>query len=143
MNTSPRRRRTPREPTWLQPDVIEAIHDELVMDLGGLPGVRDTGLRESALGRPLNQWHYGETHDVCSLAAAYGFGIAKNHPFNDGNKRTAFQAMFVFLFVNGRELDASEVDAVNAMLALADGSLPEAGLAAWLRMNSRVRKKPK
>lgn len=124
-----------REPTWLEAEVVLAIHDDLLLQHGGMPGVRAGGLLESALGRPRFRWGYGEARDVFDCAAAYGFGIAKNHPFNDGNKRTAFQAMYVFLRVNGVELSASEVDAVTVILGVADGSIPERALAAWLRQN--------
>ena len=88
---------------------------------------------ESALERPRNRFHYEPTSDLPSLAASYGFGIAKNHPFVDGNKRVAFQAMYLFLGLNGLRIDASEEEVVATILALASGDLDEPSLAAWLR----------
>lgn len=135
------KRRGRSEPIWLQRDVVEAIHDELLMEHGGLAGIRDPGLLESALARPGNQWHDRPAVSLGACAAAYGFGLARNHPFNDGNKRTAFQATYVFLVLNGRSLVASEVDAVATMLGVADGSVSEANLARWLTVNSGARKR--
>lgn len=129
----------PQEPEWLDLDTVLAIHEEVLAAEGGLPGVRDAGLLASALDRPRNKWGYEETADLHALAAAYGFGIAKNHPFADANKRTAFQTMFVFLYVNGLLLDADEVEAVLTMVALAEGKLSEAKLSAWLKANSTKR----
>jgi len=100
-----------------------------------MSGIRDAGLLESALSRPRFRWAYGQARDLADCGAAYGFGIAKNHPFNDGNKRTAFQTMYTFLAVNGVELGAPEVEAVSTMLGVADGSIGEAALANWLRAN--------
>jgi death-on-curing protein len=124
-----------REPTWLSAEVVRAIHDDLLLQHGGMPGVRDAGVLESALGRPRFRWAYGEASDLLDCAAAYGFGIAKNHPFNDGNKRTAFQAMYTFLAINGIELTAPEVETVTTMLGVADGRIGEATLGKWLRAN--------
>ena len=124
-----------REPTWLSAEVVRAIHDDLLLQHGGMPGVRDAGVLESALGRPRFRWAYGEASDLLDCAAAYGFGIAKNHPFNDGNKRTAFQAMYTFLAINGIELTAPEVETVTTMLGVADGSIGAATLGKWLRAN--------
>ena len=90
----------------------------------------------SALARPRHRWEYGQTEDLFDCAASYGFGIAKNHAFNDGNKRTAFQSMYAFLGLNGHELDATEVSAVEIMFGVADGSISEKRLAAWLRDNT-------
>jgi len=132
------RRRSP-EPVWITPDVVLAIHETALSEHGGLPGVRDEGLLASALGRPRNKWAYEETADIHDLAAAYGFGLAKNHPFADANKRTAFQTMFVFLHLNGLRLVAEEAEAVVTMVRLAAGKLPEAKLAAWLRRNTKPR----
>lgn len=111
-----------------------AIHEEQLLEHGGGQGVRDMGLLQSALARPENLAHYGEP-DVFDLAAAYAFGIAKNHPFIDGNKRTAFVVMELFLALNGVELEASDEECVTKFLALASGDLSEGGLAHWLRGN--------
>ena len=124
---------TPHEPQWLTRRDVEAIHDLQLAQFGGLAGIRDAGTLESALGRPINRWHYADAPDVVECAAAYGFAIAKNHAFADGNKRTAFVAMVTFLELNRLRLIASERDAVLTMLAVADGTMPEARLAAWLR----------
>jgi death-on-curing protein len=120
--------------TWrfIDPRVIRAIHEEQLAEHGGASGTRDEGMLESALGRPLQQAHYG-TPDVADLAAAYAYGIARNHPFVDGNKRTAFVAAELFLALNGYVLAADDVSCVRTMLALAAGELDEAGYAAWLR----------
>jgi death-on-curing protein len=126
-----------REPEWLDRAMVEAIHDLQLNQHGGLRGIRDVGALESALGRPRHKWVYGAADDLSDCAAAYGFGIAKNHPFADGNKRTAFQAMYTFLGVNGIELIAPEADAVTIMIALATDEVDEAGLATWLRDNTK------
>ncbi len=130
----------PDEPLWLTPSIVMAIHADLLDQHGGLAGVRDEGLVLAALARPRHRWEYGAS-DLFTCAAAYGFGIAKNHGFVDGNKRTAFQAMYVFLGLHGNELIATEPDAVTTMLALADGSLTEEELGAWLQENSRRRRR--
>lgn len=121
------------EPEWVSRELVQAIHDELLDQHGGLAGVRDDGLIHSALERPRNRWAYDEEADLFECAAAYGFGLAKNHGFNDGNKRTAFQAMYTFLGINGLRLVAEEPEAVAVMLALAEGKLSERKLAGWLR----------
>jgi death-on-curing protein len=117
---------------WLTADVILAIHDEQIAEHGGAEGVRDVALIESALARPHNLAAYAAP-DLPALAAALGFGLARNHPFVDGNKRTAFVAIETFLTLNGLDLVASDADCVVMMLRLAAGDLPEDGLAAWLR----------
>jgi len=117
---------------WIDPAVLYAVHEEQLAEHGGGAGVRDAGLFESALSRPVNLAHYGEP-DAADLAAAYGFGIARNHPFVDGNKRTAFVAVELFLVLNGWELIASDADCVVTMLGLAAGDLDEPAFAAWLR----------
>jgi death-on-curing protein len=121
------------EPRWLSVVLALAVHADQIKDHGGSLGLRDRGLLESALDRPRNQFHYEPNSDVCELAAAYGFGIAKNHPFVDGNKRVAFQAMYLFLGMNGLRIDAPEENVVSTILALASGNLEEETLAAWLR----------
>jgi death on curing protein len=119
---------------WLDPRVVLAAHDEQLAEHGGAEGVRDIGAFESALGRPRNLAAYGEP-DVAALAAAYAFGIAKNHPFVDGNKRTTLVAMETFLELNGRTLNADDVQCALTILALAAGELSEAELAEWVRGN--------
>jgi death-on-curing protein len=117
--------------TWLDAREVRAIHFELLAEHGGLAGLRDEGLLESALARPKNLLAYGSP-SLSELAAAYGFGLARNHPFFDGNKRTALAAVAVFLDVNGYELVALQTEAVTTILRLAAGELSEAGLAAWI-----------
>jgi death-on-curing protein len=119
------------DPTWVLRSVIDAIHDAQLAQHGGAAGLCDMGMIASALARPVNLHAYGET-DICRLAAAYAFGIARNHPFVDGNKRTAFLAAYVFLRINGFELIANEVDATAAVLALAAGESNEKDFAQWL-----------
>jgi death on curing protein len=121
---------------WLRKDVILAIHDSQIAEHGGISGVRDMGLLESALARPENLAAYGHP-DVCALAAAYAFGIARNHPFGDGNKRTAFVAAELFLDLNGHLLTASDVDCVMTIMGLAAGEISEDELAGWIRAHVR------
>ena len=125
-------------PVWLTLDVILAVHEEQLAEHGGREGMRDLGLPESALARPQNLAAYGEP-DLPALAASLGYGLACNHPFVDGNKRTAFVAVEAFLLLNGLELAAGDAEAVVVMLDLAAGGLPEEGFAAWLRDNTRPR----
>jgi len=120
---------------WIERAIVLAIHNEQLAEHGGLTGIRDEGLLESALARPLNLAAY-HTSDCADLAAAYGFGIARNHPFMDGNKRTAFVVIELFLAMNGYELVAEDVDCVLTMFALAAGELDEPALAAWVRERS-------
>jgi death on curing protein len=123
---------------WLSRQLILAIHDEQLAEHGGALGIRDEGLLESALARPLNRAGY--THpDMAELAALYAIAIARNHPFVDGNKRTAFAALFTFLALNGMEFEPSEVDATITMLRLASGDLSDDEFTAWARNNTRVR----
>ncbi len=128
----------PRQWVWLDADVLRAVHEEQLAEHGGASGTRDDGLFESALARPENLAAYGKP-DVTDLAAAYGFGIARNHPFIDGNKRTAFVAVELFLDLNGFELMAGDSDCVLTMLAVAAGQMDEATFARWLRQHSRAR----
>jgi death-on-curing protein len=120
------------EPQWLDKAVALAIHDRQLAEHGGGRGVRDDGMLESALARPVNRWAYGDD-DPASLAAAYAFGIARNHPFVDGNKRTAWVLARLFLVLNGHKLLFEAPDAVTTMLALAAGELREEKLADWFR----------
>jgi death-on-curing protein len=120
------------EPHWLNVEIAMAIHDRQLAEHGGGSGVRDSGMLESALARPIHAWAYG-ADDPADLAAAYAFGVARNHPFVDGNKRTAWVLARLFLALNGYALRFEASDAVNAMLALAAGELSEAELADWFR----------
>jgi death-on-curing protein len=120
------------QPRWLGERTVLAIHARHLRRFGGAPGLRDKGLLDSALARPRNVHAYGEG-DLFTLAATYAGGIMRNHPFVDGNKRTAFLAAALFLQKNGFRLVAPEAEAVVMTLALASGELPEAGYAAWLR----------
>ena len=124
------------EPAWLDVQIALAVHDRQLAEHGGGQGVRDPALLESALARPRNRWGYGED-DRCALAAAYAYGIARNHPFVDGNKRTAWVFARLFLALNGVKLRFAPEEAIRAMLALAGGELGEEEMAAWFR--ERVR----
>lgn len=124
-----------REPKWPTKELIVAIHRELIRQYGGLYAIRDESLLESALAKPRQKFAYKETATIFDLAASLGYGLAKNHPFADGNKRIALATMGVFLITNGVGLTATEVDAVVTMLGVADGSLSEMQLAAWLKAN--------
>lgn len=119
--------------TWVLESVALAIHEAQLAEHGGISGVRDAGLLSSAMARPQNLAAYGDRPDVADLAAAYAFGLARNHPFLDGNKRTAFVVMELFLNLNGWILKADEAECISTMLALAAGDLPEKNLATWLR----------
>ncbi len=121
--------------TWIEESVVWAVHEAQLAEHGGLAGVRDTGLLASALARPVNLAAYGDA-DTAALAAAYAFGIARNHPFIDGNKRTAFVCAELFLVLNGVGLLADDAACVSTMLALAGGEMPETEFAAWLRSNA-------
>lgn len=120
------------EPVWVKEPVVLAIHDRQLAEHGGGVGVRDVGALASALARPRNRWEYGED-DFAELAAAYAFGIARNHPFVDGNKRSAWVVANIFLDLNGTELAFDEFDAIRIMLSLAAGELTEDELADWFR----------
>ena len=122
------------EPVWLTVDLVVAIHDEQLRQFGGAEGLRDLGALESALGRPKNKWAY-EGNDLAGLAAAHAFGIARNHPFVDGNKRVALLALVTFLGLNGIEFVADESEAVVIMRDLAAGAIDEDGLTRWVRNN--------
>jgi death-on-curing protein len=125
---------------WVDPRAIVTIHDEQLAEHGGGMGIRDHGLLESAHARPVNLAAY-ESPDAAELAAAYAVGLAKNHPFVDGNKRTAFVAMELFLYLNGFDLGADDADCVLTMLAVAAGEIDEAALADWIRQHAVKRKK--
>ena len=120
-----------REPEWLDIGIVFDFHAEQLALFGGADGIRDLGLLESALARPINKFAYGET-DLAVLAAAYGFGIARNHPFVDGNKRTALAAMIVFLGLNAFDLDAPVEGATAIVIGIAAGEIAETILASWI-----------
>lgn len=124
----------PNEPLWLSVEAVRDIHTEQLALFGGPDGTRDLGLLESALARPMNRFAYGET-DMAALAAGYAFGIARNHPFIDGNKRVALLAMVTFLRLNAIPFAPSNPDAAAAILALAAGEVDEDGLTRWIRDN--------
>ena len=126
----------PIEPRWLSRVVVDAIHNEQLREHGGLPGIRDENVLESALARPQQKWHYAERTDIATLAAAYGFGLAKNHPYRDGNKRIGFLAIVIFLGINGYDLKATDAEVITEILALADGRVSQEALADWIRKNS-------
>lgn len=125
-------------PRWLPKDLILAVHERQLAEHGGASGVRDEGLLESALARPQNLFAYGES-DAAALAGAYAFGIARNHPFTDGNKRTAFVACELFLAANGYDLTASDEECLAMMLSLAASEIDDVEFAAWLRDNVQRR----
>ncbi len=122
------------DPLWLTRQIIEAIHDEQLAVHGGAGGLRDEGMLESALDRPRNKWSY-EQAELAELAAAYAYGIARNHPFIDGNKRTSLLALYTFLGVNGIDFDVPEAEAATMILSLAAGEVSEEGLTRWIRDN--------
>lgn len=122
------------EYVWVEEKIVFAIHDEQLAEHGGLSGARDTKLLQSALARPQNLLNYGAP-DIVELAAAYGYGISRNHPFNDGNKRTAFVVTELFLLLNGYELTATNESCVLTMLKVAAGEISEQEFAQWIRQN--------
>ena len=118
---------------WVVDSVALAIHEAQLAEHGGIPGIRDEGLFLSAMARPQNVAAYGDSPDPADLAAAYAFGLARNHPFLDGNKRTAFVVMELFLNLNGWQLEAGDAECISTMESVAAGNLPEKRLAGWLR----------
>ena len=120
------------EPIWIDADALRLLHRESLAEFGGLSGMRDEGLFLSALARPRNLFVYEEVTNISRLAAAYAYGLARNHPFSDGNKRAAFLAIGMFLAINGFLLKVEPTEAVNTMLALAAGNLTELELASWI-----------
>ena len=120
---------------WIIDEVVLAVHDEQLAEHGGLAGIRDLGAVQSALARPRNLASYENCEDIAQLAAAYAFGIARNHGFADGNKRTALVVADLFLMLNGYELSSSPAENVLTVLSVADGSMSEAELVVWMRGN--------
>ena len=124
----------PKEPLWITYEQAIAIHSRQLRRFGGAPGLRDGGMLRSALERPINKWRY-ESSDLAELAAAYAFGLAKNHAFVDGNKRIAFMAMMGFLFKNGVAFDPEPTQSTSIILSLAAGEVSEESLTRWIRDN--------
>jgi death on curing protein len=122
------------EPNWLTYEQVLAIHGRQLRRFGGAPGLRDEGILRSALERPVNKWQY-EQADMAMLAAAYAFGLAKNHAFVDGNKRVAFLTMVIFLRKNGVRFAPDQAQSTNIILSLAAGEVSEESLARWIRDN--------
>ncbi|MBM3853147.1 MAG: type II toxin-antitoxin system death-on-curing family toxin [Verrucomicrobia bacterium] len=127
-----------REPVWVLREVVLLMHEQSLAQFGGSTGLRDEGLLDSALGRPPNLFAYGQP-TLFDLAASYAFGLVKNHPFVDGNKRAGFVVAVAFLELNGYRLQASEPDAVLRTLALAAGEMSEAAFSEWLKASSKRR----
>jgi death-on-curing protein len=127
------------EPRWLSRAVVDAIQYDQIREHGGLPGIRDENALESALARPQQKWHYDPASDIPSLAAAYGFGFIRNHPYRDGNKRIGFVALATFLGLNSYELRATDIEVVSVIVALADGRVSEEELGNWVRQHATRR----
>lgn len=128
------------EPEFLEPDVVLFLHDQALREYGGIQGVKNEDLLHSALGRPVNKLAYADPDalDLFDLAAAYAYGLASNHPFNDGNKRTAWSSCVLFLKANGTDINVMARDAVEHMVRLAAGTIDEPGFAGWLRQSRRT-----
>jgi death-on-curing protein len=127
------------EPRWIGKKALLLLHELSVAEFGGAPGLRDEGLLDSALARPQNLWAYNPPSTITALAAAYGYGIARNHAFVDGNKRAALLSIGVFLGLNGYRLTAGQANATQTIIALADGTLDEPGLSAWIEKHIEPR----
>jgi death on curing protein len=128
------------EPRWVSRLVVDAVQTDMLLTHGGMPGLRDENALESALARPKQRFAYEPDTDLAALATAYGYGLARDHPYNDGNKRVAFVVMAVFLGLNGYDLQTSESDVVTTIVALAAANVDEAELTEWVR--GRIRKRP-
>ena len=129
-----------KTPVWVLRETVLTLHEQSLAEFGGMAGIRDEGLLDSALSKPENLFTYGK-RGICDLAASYGFGLVKNHPFIDGNKRVGFIVAVVFLELNGYRFQSTEAEAAVRTLALAAGELSEAQFAAWLKANARKRGK--
>lgn len=127
------------EPRWIGKKALLLLHEESLAEFGGARGLRDEGLLESALARPRNTHAYRPAATLAELAASYGYGVARNHAFVDGNKRAAFLCIGLFLAINGYRLTAAQVDAVETMLSVAEGAMTEDALALWIAQNSKER----
>ena len=128
-----------RKPKWIDKQALLLLHDESLSLFGGARGIRDEGLLDSALARPINKFLHEDVSDLADLAAAYTCGIAKNRAFIDGNKRAAFLSLGLFLAINGKHLRAKQVDAILNILALAAGELSEPELAKWIKLHMKSR----
>src|SRR6266849_4887701 len=128
-----------KQPHWISRRALLYLHSASLATFGGSSGVRDEGLLDSTLARPQNRFLCAPESDLCELAASYGFGITKNHPFIDGNKRAAFHSVGLFLAINGCELIAAQVDAIQTMLSLEAGEISEEEFAVWVRKNTKRR----
>ena len=128
------------EPRWLSRVVVDAIHIDQLREHGGLAGIRDENVLESALARPQQKWHYADRPDLPTLAAAYAFGLVKSHPYRDGNKRIGLLAMLIFLGINAYDFLATDAEVVAEIVALADGAVSEEALAEWIRQHSSRRR---
>ncbi|MGI4747989.1 MAG: type II toxin-antitoxin system death-on-curing family toxin [Janthinobacterium lividum] len=128
------------EPEFLEPDVVLFLHDQALREYGGIQGVKNENLLHSALDRPVNKLAYADPGDLdlFDLAAAYAYGLASNHPFNDGNKRTAWGSCILFLKINDIKIDVLAHDAVERMVHLASGSMEESSFAVWLRQSQQL-----
>lgn len=129
-----------RKPRWLDQRALVLLHAESLAEHGGLWGLRDEAALQSALARPRNVYAYERSADAARLAAAYGFGLVRGHPFSDGNKRAGFLAIGLFLELNGFDFEVDEADAVKTILGLASGNLSEKALADWIRARTKHRK---
>jgi death on curing protein len=123
------------EPIWINRTALLHLQLASLAEFGGSTGIRDAGLLDSALARPLNRWNYEPTTDIAALAASCGYGTAKNHPFVDGNKRAAFHAVILFLALNKIEFDGEIAECIQVMMSVASGELSEEQFAAWIRTN--------
>jgi len=128
------------EPVWVNRIVLHHLHLASLAEFGGSSGIRDEGLLDSALARPVNRRNYEPTADLPALAASYGYGIAKNHPFVDGNKRAAFHSVIIFLALNEPEFYGEIAECIQVMLSVASGGLSEEQFAAWIRANCEIGK---
>jgi death on curing protein len=129
-----------KQPHWISRRVLLYLHSASLATFGGSTGIRDEGLLDSALARPQNRFRYAPESDLFELAASYGYEIARNHPFIDGNKRAAFHSIGLFLSINGCELVADQLDAIQTMLSLAANELSEEQFADWIRKNAKSQK---
>ena len=127
-----------KAPAWVDKRALLLLRQESLAQFGGAAGLRDEGSLDSALARPINKYTYEGCLDLATLAAAYGFGLVRNHAFVDGNKRAAFLAVGVFLMINGQRVAAKPIDAIEAVTSLSDGSMEEARFAEWIRKNTRA-----
>lgn len=128
-----------REPNWLTFAQVKILHAESIRLFGGLPGVRDASLLESALARPQQHYAYGEAPTLFDLAAAYAFGLARNHAFLDGNKRIALLSIRTFLFINGYYFAPDQIETVTTIEGLASGAVSQGALSAWIAQNAQTR----